>query len=180
MNGRVARFAELVGNSGGFPDSELPGCTRTLYNVIGFRRPERTVDDRGAAIISPIGEKSSAFAPIDISEGFNLAFVEASVGNGTILHNHDTNETFVVISGEWRFHCNDDEDLVYDLKPLDTISCPPGQPRRFTNIASDDRSVDGKSLMVVIISGEGPAAIMEPEVLAAAAASGQFTPAGGK
>ena len=35
---RVARFKALKGSDGGLPDSKMPGCERTLFNVIGFRR----------------------------------------------------------------------------------------------------------------------------------------------
>ena len=37
---RVARFKDLKGFDGGLPDSKMPGCERTLYNVIGFQPPE--------------------------------------------------------------------------------------------------------------------------------------------
>jgi quercetin dioxygenase-like cupin family protein len=31
-----------------------------------------------------------------------MSYVEAKPGNGPMLHNHDTNETFVAIKGQWR------------------------------------------------------------------------------
>ena len=37
MMKRVARFKDLKGSDGGLPDSKMPGCERTLYNVIGFQ-----------------------------------------------------------------------------------------------------------------------------------------------
>ena len=36
MMKRVARFKDLKGFDGGLPDSKMPGCERTLFNVIGF------------------------------------------------------------------------------------------------------------------------------------------------
>ncbi|MCP2163302.1 serine O-acetyltransferase EpsC [Goodfellowiella coeruleoviolacea] len=172
---RVARFDELVGTDGGAPDTALAQCARVMYNVIGFRPPER----RGAndeQIISPIGSKSSGNAPIDIAEGFNLAFIKTRPGNGTILHNHDTNETFIPLSGRWRFRCNDEDDLYVDLGPLDTISLPAGLQRRFTNLASDTGE-DTESLMLVIVAGDRPKSVIYPEVLDAARKEGAYTPA---
>lgn len=40
MMKRVARFKDLKGFDGGLPDSKMPGCERTLYNVIGFQPPK--------------------------------------------------------------------------------------------------------------------------------------------
>ncbi len=176
LAGRVAKAADLQWHDGGFPDSDLPGCRRSLSNVVGFRPPKDAVGPNGETVVSPIGDKSSARSPIDIAEGFNMAFVDATPSNGTILHNHDTNETFVVVTGTWRFWCNDDENLSIDLGPQDTVSFPPGLPRRFTNI-STDTAPDETSRMLVIIAGEQPQAVMEPEVLDEARKNGSFTPA---
>jgi quercetin dioxygenase-like cupin family protein len=175
LEARIARVTDLQANEGGFPDSDFPGCRRTLSNILGFRPPAENYGPDGEEIMSPIGEKSSARSPIDIAEGFNLAYVDATPGNGTILHNHDTNETFVIISGRWRFWCNEDDDLSTELGPLDTISFPPGLPRRFTNVS--DTAADVTSRMLVIIAGEQPQAFMENEVLDQAKATGAFTPA---
>ena len=51
MMKRVARFKKLKGSDGGLPDSRMPGCERTLYNVIGFQPPE--VEKGGKQ--SPVG-----------------------------------------------------------------------------------------------------------------------------
>ena len=40
MQKRIARFKDLKGFDGGLPDSKMPGCERTLFNVIGFQPPE--------------------------------------------------------------------------------------------------------------------------------------------
>ena len=44
MKKRVARFRDLQGSDGGLPDSNMPGCERTLFNVIGFQPPQGGVD----------------------------------------------------------------------------------------------------------------------------------------
>ena len=41
-------------------------------------------------------------AAIKISEGFNLGYCEALPGKGPMMHNHDTNETFICMTGRWR------------------------------------------------------------------------------
>ena len=46
---RVARFKNLKGYDGGLPDSHMPGCERTLYNVIGFQPPAGA----GGGVTSP-------------------------------------------------------------------------------------------------------------------------------
>src|SRR3546814_15521532 len=98
MMQRVARFAELTGYDGGLPDSHYPGCERTLYNVLGFQPPEG--DD---SVVSPVGAQAAALAGIRIQEGFNIGYAECAIGKGPLMHNHDTNETFIPITGQWRF-----------------------------------------------------------------------------
>ena len=98
MMKRVARFSRLKGFDGGLPDSNHPDCRRTLYNVIGFQPPK--VERAGKQ--SPVGEKAARMAAIKISEGFNLGYCRALPGKGPMLHNHDTNETFIAMTGTWR------------------------------------------------------------------------------
>ena len=98
MMKRVARFKDLKGSDGGLPDSKAPHCERTLYNVIGFQPP----DDEGGAVISPVGDDASRMSAIPISEGFNLGYCRAKPGKGPMMHNHDTNETFIPMTGVWR------------------------------------------------------------------------------
>ena len=69
MMKRVARFKKLKGSDGGLPDSKMPGCERTLYNVIGFQPPK--VEKGGKQ--SPVGIELARMSAIKISEGFNLA-----------------------------------------------------------------------------------------------------------
>jgi hypothetical protein len=84
MMKRVARFKELKGFDGGLPDSKMPGCERTLYNVIGFQPPK----GEGGAAMSPVGDDASKLAAIKISEGFNLGYCRAKPGCGPMMHNH--------------------------------------------------------------------------------------------
>ena len=76
MMKRVARFKDLKGFDGGLPDSKMPGCERTLYNVIGFQPPK----GEGGAVTSPVGDDAARLAAIKISEGFNLGYCRAKPG----------------------------------------------------------------------------------------------------
>jgi hypothetical protein len=84
MMKRVARFKDLKGSDGGLPDSKMPGCERTLYNVIGFQPPR----GEGGAVTSPVGDDAARLAAIKISEGFNLGYCRAKPGHGPMMHKH--------------------------------------------------------------------------------------------
>jgi mannose-6-phosphate isomerase-like protein (cupin superfamily) len=146
---RVARFRKLKGSDGGLPDSKLPECRRKLYAVIGFQPPE-TGD-------SPVGANASAMPAISIAEGFNLGYCRAKPGKGPLMHNHDTNETFIALTGRWRCEWNEDEAMEHvDLEPYDVISFPVGVARRFMNVTYDE---PGKEhLLMFIIGGDQPQA----------------------
>ncbi len=161
MRTRVARFKDLKGFDGGLPDSYMPAAERILYNVIGFQPPE----SEEAGFVSPVGAKAARMSAIKITEGFNLAYCEAKPGKGPMMHNHDTNETFVVMTGRWRASWeNADGSLEHeDLDPLDTISFPPGAIRRFENVT--DGPADEYSVLMVIISGDSPGAEFTREAM---------------
>ncbi len=149
---RVARFKQLKGSDGGLPDSKMPGSERTLYNVIGFQPPRI---ERGGKQ-SPVGLDAARMAAFKISEGFNLAYCRAKPGKGPMLHNHDTNETFISMTGTWRASwLNGKGKLEHvDLKPLDLISFPPGVIRRFQNVTRGPKNKD--SILMVVIAGDTP------------------------
>src|SRR5436305_14636817 len=85
---RVARFKDLKGSDGGLPDSHMPGCERTLFNVIGFQPPK----GEGANVTSPVGGDAARAAAIALEEGFNLGDCEARPGRGPMMYNLDTHE----------------------------------------------------------------------------------------
>ena len=65
---------------------------------------------------------------IPIAEGFNLGYCKAKPGKGPLMHNHDTNETFIAMTGRWRCEWNEGEAMEYvDLDPYDVISFPVGR-----------------------------------------------------
>lgn len=158
---RVARFKDLQGSDGGLPDSDVPECRRTLYNVIGFQPPQARQND---ATSSPVGDKASEMAAIKISEGFNLGYCRALPGKGPLMHNHDTNETFIAMTGRWRCEWNEGTAMEYvDLDPLDVISFPVGVARRFMNVTYDEPNLE--HILMFVIGGNEPQAEFTPEAM---------------
>ncbi len=95
-------------------------------------------------------------AAIKISEGFNLGYCRARPGKGPMLHNHDTNETFIAMTGTWRaIWENKKGELEHvDLKPLDVVSFPPGAIRRFMNVTRGPKNK--YSTLMFVIGGNAP------------------------
>src|SRR4029453_11763858 len=158
MMKRVARFRSLKGSDGGLPDSKLPECRRKLYAVIGFQPPQT----QDASVSSPVGADASAMPAISIAEGFNLGYCKAKPGKGPLMHNHDTNETFIPMTGKWRCEWNEGDAIEsVDLDPYDVISFPTGVARRFMNVTYDE---PGKEhLLMFIIGGNQPQAESKPD-----------------
>ena len=152
MTNRIAFFKDLKGSKKGLPDSHLPECTRELINVIGFEPPKGTSKQ-----VSPLGDDNAQIPAINISEGFNLGFCKCKPGKGPLMHNHDTNETFMPITGEWRCEWNEGKDFQFaDLGPCDVISFPPGCARRVMNITKNEP--DSTHTLLVVIAGNAPKA----------------------
>ena len=168
MAKRVARFSALKGSDGGLPDSYHPSAERLLYNVIGFQPPP----DEAGGLHSPVGAEAARMAAVKISEGFNLGFCRALPGKGPMMHNHDTNETFVCITGTWRASWEQPNGKIdyFDLEPLDVISFPPGCIRRFVNVTKGSKNVH--STLLFVISGDAPQAEFSKEAMTVLAAAG--------
>ena len=162
MMKRVARFKKLKGSDGGLPDSPLPECKRKLFAVIGFQPP---MDRASGAATSPVGDDASAMPAIGIAEGFNLGYCKAKPGKGPLMHNHDTNETFIPMTGRWRCEWNEGKATEYvDLNPYDVISFPVGVARRFMNVTYDEPNRE--HLLMFIIGGNQPQAEFKPAAMA--------------
>lgn len=169
---RVARFGKLRGSDGGLPDSKMPGSERILYNVIGFQ-PPRT--ERGGRS-SPVGSKAARMAAVKISEGFNLGYCRALPGHGPMLHNHDTNETFIAMTGKWRASWENRKGKLehVELNPLDLISFPAGAIRRFMNVTRGPKNK--YSVLMFVIGGNAPTAEFTAESMRKLDAAGVWPP----
>ena len=80
---------------------------KQLINIIGFEPPKGD-----SKHVSPLGNDNAQMPAINISEGFNLGFCRCKPGKGPLMHNHDTNETFMPITGKWRCEWNEGDDLI--------------------------------------------------------------------
>ena len=158
MMKRVAFFRDMKGSRGGLPDSSLPQCERELINVIGFAPPH----EEGGTIVSPVGSENDHIPAIPVYEGFNLGFAKCKPGRGPLMHNHDTNETFIPITGRWRCAWNEGADYQFvDVGPCDVVSFPPGAARRFMNVTEGEP--DTEHLLLFIIAGNEPESAYTPE-----------------
>jgi mannose-6-phosphate isomerase-like protein (cupin superfamily) len=151
MQGRIAYFKDLIGFDKGFSDDGLPGSKRTLFNVMGFQ--DKPSDP---SLNSPVGQDAAATAAIKVSDGFNLGYIKCKPGNGPLMHNHDTNETFIPITGKWELSWDDENTKSAILGPLDCCAFPPGVARTFKNITEGEDDVE--HLMIVIVAGNTPVA----------------------
>jgi mannose-6-phosphate isomerase-like protein (cupin superfamily) len=128
----------------------------------------------------PVGEKAARMAAIRISEGFNLGYCRALPGKGPLLHNHDTNETFIAMTGTWRASWQNEKGRLehVDLKPLDVISFPPGASRRFMNVTRGPKNKF--SVLMFVIGGDAPSAEFTSESMDALERKGVWPPRRGK
>jgi len=170
MMKRVAFFKDLKGSDGGLPDSKMQGCIRTLYNVIGFQPPK----GEGGAITSPVGDNAARMAAIKIQEGFNLGYCRAKPGNGPMMHNHDTNETFIPMTGTWRCSWENEKGEVehVDVGPFDVVSFPAGCARRFENVTKGDPNEE--AILMFVIGGDGPKAEFTDQAMDELVAAGAW------
>lgn len=80
------------------------------------------------------------------------------------MHNHDTNETFIPMTGKWRCSWNEGEVESVEVGPMDVVSFPPGVVRRFENITFDEP--EQEHVLMFVIAGNAPIAEFTPQALA--------------
>jgi mannose-6-phosphate isomerase-like protein (cupin superfamily) len=156
----VARFNDIKGFDTGLPDSHIPGHYKMVFNVFGFEPP------KSAGAVNPVGNDAGGTgALISPKAGFSLGFLKTPPGNGPVLHNHNTNETFMPLGGTWRFtwESSPAHTEFVDLGPYDTISFPPGVPRRFENLAPTPGDTQG--LLLAVVGDDAPESEAMPGVL---------------
>lgn len=100
----IVRFDELKSKAIPlmFIDSIIPGHQRLNYALIGDTASE-----------------NDAYSP-EITEphGFQIGMVKAPKGNGPAFHSHDYIETFVPLTGKWRFYWGNSEDEIEGKQSL--------------------------------------------------------------
>ena len=121
MQSHIARFKQMKPLSQTFLDSRIPGHEKDIYSVIG------------ANVQQDPGNVTPAIQP----DGFNVAYAGAESGNGAALHDHETVEVFIPMSGSWLISWGDAGEHETVLEQWDCFAVPPGVMRAFKNIGDD-------------------------------------------
>ena len=80
----------------------------------------------------------SAGAPVKGPRGLIVTIAECEAGNGPGLHRHlNTVENFMCLSGRFEIAWGDEGEHSLVLEPLDMISVPRGENRRFRNVSNE-------------------------------------------
>jgi quercetin dioxygenase-like cupin family protein len=99
-----------------------------------------------------------------------MTFIKANPGNGVPMHNHDTNENFLVIEGKWEVSWEGSEGTqTVRLGALDFIALPPFVHRRFECVEAAEGKADGLMLGIVgarSVTGTPAAVEYSPEAQA--------------
>ena len=94
-------------------------------------------------------EKQNSTPAIEGPDGASVYVVGTPPNDGSALHAHMTTyETFMPLTGRYRFRYGRDGKHDVVINPFEMISMPPGVIRNFTNIE------DYEARMLVIIQGE--------------------------
>lgn len=80
----------------------------------------------------------SAGAPVKGPRGLIVSIAECEPGNGPGLHRHlNTVESFMCLSGRFEISWGDEGQFKTVLEPLDMISVPRGENRKFFNVSNE-------------------------------------------
>lgn len=76
-------------------------------------------------------------------------------GNAPLMHNHDTNETFIPTIGLWRCSWKEgDANESIDRGPLDVASFPPDAARCVENVTPNEP--DAEHVIIFVVAGTAP------------------------
>ena len=123
MNERLVRYTELRPCLNAFVDTYTPGSDKKEnFTVIG----------------PGVAEHPDQHVHISEAHGFNIGGARQPPGCTNSQHSHETEEVFIVHSGQWAFRwgveCEDGEAV---LGPGDCISIPVNVFRGFENVGED-------------------------------------------
>lgn len=155
MEKRIARLDDLTPNKAEF--AERAGVPQEAYEFVAAK-------DIFLLMAKPKpAEKQNSAPAVEGPDGASIYVVGTPPNDGPALHAHMTTyETFMPLSGRYRFDYGRDGKHNVVINPFELISVPPGVIRKFTNIE------DYESRMLVIIQGEDENAlndiIMPPSV----------------
>lgn len=134
---RVFRFGEMPASNRAFLDAVIPGHNRVLMGALGTGTADQDLRKQ-----------------VETAENYHIDFIKAEPGNGAALHSHDSEETFICLTGRWRVSWGDEGEEHVDLGYLDGICCPAGVMREFRNIS------DETALMMAILGGREPSHVV--------------------
>jgi mannose-6-phosphate isomerase-like protein (cupin superfamily) len=129
MERRVARFNKLE--------------TYQRQNFDAHNIPPGAVEKVTARKVYPVMAPAdyqgrSAGAPVKGPRGLIVSIAECEPGNGPGLHRHlNTVENFLCLSGRFEISWGDDGEHKTVLEPLDMISVPRGENRKFFNVSNE-------------------------------------------
>jgi mannose-6-phosphate isomerase-like protein (cupin superfamily) len=142
MEARVARFAKLQ--------------TYQRQNYEAHNIPPGAVEKVTARKVYPVMAPAdyqgrSAGAPVKGPRGLIVSIAECEPGNGPGLHRHlNTVENFFCLSGRFEISWGDNGEHKTVLEPLDMISVPRGENRRFFNVSNEV----GRLLVMIVPESE--------------------------
>ena len=121
---RLIRFSEMIPCKTAFIDARTPGSDKKEnFCLIG----------------EGVAENPDQVVHIDIPHGFNIGAARQPKGCKNSHHSHDTEEVFMIHSGEWMFTWGEHgEDGNIVLSAGDTISLPRHMFRGFENVGPDN------------------------------------------
>jgi mannose-6-phosphate isomerase-like protein (cupin superfamily) len=138
MEKRVARFNKLQ--------------TYQQQNFAAHGIPPGAVEKITARKVYPVMAPAdyqgrSAGAPVKGPRGLIVTIAECEAGNGPGLHRHlNTVENFMCLTGRFEIAWGDNGEHATVLEPLDMISVPRGENRRFRNVSD----VTGRLLVMIV------------------------------
>lgn len=139
---QLFRFDRLPSSDRAFIDAALPGHERILLGALGGGTAEENLDSQVAN-----------------AENYHIDFIRAEPGNGAALHSHDSEETFICLTGRWKVAFGDHGEETIELNYLDGIVCPSGVMRSFENIA------DHEALLLSILGSKSPGYVVWAQAL---------------
>ena len=134
MARRLVRYADLRPCRNAFVDTYTPGSDqKENFTIIG----------------PGVAEHPDQFVHIDEPHGFNIGGARQPPGCTNSQHSHQSEEVFIVHSGEWAFrwgdHCQDGEAV---LQAGDCISIPINVFRGFENVG------EGVGYLFAVLGGD--------------------------
>lgn len=140
MERRLVRYRDLRACTNAFVDTYTPGSDRK----------------ENFTIIGPgVAENPNQYVHIAEPHGFNIGGARQPPGCTNSQHSHQTEEVFIVHSGQWAFRLGErGQDCEAILGPGDCISLPTDVFRGFENVG------DGTGYLFAVLGGDDPGKVL--------------------